>query len=153
MLYSFALVLHNALRWLVVAGLLGTLVSAGSGLLTARPYAKTDQTLRVVTTSLLHTQLLLGFYLYVISPVVRQYWREKPAYADAPDLSFFALIHISLMVTAVVLMTIGSSKAKRQTNDRQRFQTTAVYFTIGLLLILVAVPWPFSPLAARPWFR
>ncbi|MBO0930625.1 hypothetical protein [Fibrella aquatilis] len=153
MLYSVILLLHNALRWLVLGSLLGVLVSAYSGLLRRRPYTPTDQTLRIVATSIAHTQLLLGIYLYTISPIIRYYWQTKPSFGQAPELSFFALIHLSLMLTAVVLLTIGSSKAKRQTSAPDQFRTTAIYFTIGLVLILAAIPWPFSPLAARPWVR
>lgn len=153
MIYSVALVLHNALRWLVLLSLLGTLVSAYRGWVRVRPYTKTDQTWRIVATSIAHTQLLIGFYLYAVSPIIRYYWQEKPGFGTAPEFPFFALIHIALMLIAVVVLTIGSSKAKRQTEARQQFRTTAIYFTIGLILILAAIPWPFSPLAARPWFR
>lgn len=153
MIYPIALVLHNAFRWLVLASLLAALVSAYAGWLRPRPYQPTDQTLRVVATSIAHTQLLLGFYLYAISPIIRYYWTNKPSFAEAAEFPFFGLIHIGLMFTAIIVMTVGSSKAKRQSDDRLKFQTTAVYFTIGLLLILVAIPWPFSPLAVRPWVR
>lgn len=151
MLYAVLLVIHNTLRWLVVGSLVAVLVSGYSGWLRPRPYRPTDGTLRIVATSVAHTQLLVGLYLYTISPIVSYYWSNRPGASF--EFSFFALIHVGLMVTSVVLMTIGSSVAKRQTDDRQRFRTTALYFTIGLLLILIAVPWPFSPLAARPWFR
>jgi hypothetical protein len=66
------------------------------------------------------------------------------------NLSFFALIHLALMLTAIVVMTIGASLAKRQDIDCQKFRPTALYFGIAFLLILMAIPWPFSPLAARP---
>ena len=151
MIYSVLLVIHNALRWFVLGSLLAVLVSAYSGWLRSRAYGPADGTLRVVATSIAHTQLLVGIYLYTISPIVSYYWRDRPG--ESFEFSFFALIHIGLMFTSVVLMTVGSSLAKRQTDARQRFKTTAVYFTIGLVLILIAVPWPFSPLAARPWVR
>ena len=153
MLYSVALVLHNTLRWLVVGSLLGTLVSAYSGLLLRRSYTKTDQTWRVVATSIAHTQLLLGVYLYILSPLIRYYWQARPGLSGGLQLPFFALIHSSLMLTAIVVMTVGSSLTKRQTEARRRFSTTAIYFTIGLLLIAAAIPWPFSPVVARPWIR
>ena len=153
MIYSVFLVIHNALRWLVLGSLLATLVSSYRGWLGSRPYTSGAQTLRVVATSIAHTQLLAGVYLYTISPVIKYYWKAKPGFDAAPEFSFFGLIHISLMLTAIIVLTIGSSTAKRLTTDRQKFKTTAVYFTIGLVLILTAIPWPFSPLAARPWVR
>lgn len=158
MIYPIVLVLHNALRWLVLGSLLAALGSAYAGWFRprsspARPPTNGSQTLRIVATSLSHTQLLVGIYLYTLSPVVRYFWQAKPEFASAPEFSFFGFIHIGLMFTSVVLMTIGSSKAKRQNDTRQQDKTTAIYFTIGLLLILAAIPWPFSPLAARPWTR
>ncbi|MFD2574234.1 hypothetical protein ACFSUS_26605 [Spirosoma soli] len=152
MVYPIVLVIHNALRWLVLSSLLAALVSGYSGWLGSRSYQRADQTIRVVATSIAHTQLLIGFYLYAISPIVSYYWRFG-ASAEAPEFRFFSLIHIGLMFTSVIIMTVGSSKAKRQSDARQKFKTTAVYFTIGLILILIAIPWPFSPLAARPWTR
>ena len=163
MVYPVLLVIHNTLRWFVLGSLLATLVSGYSGWLRPRSYSSTDATLRVVATSIAHTQLLVGLYLYTISPIISYYWTNRPRFGELPgrsagavdssQFSFFALIHTGLMVTSVVLMTIGSGMVKRQTDARQRFRTTAIYFTIGLVLILIAVPWPFSSLAARPWVR
>ena len=153
MLYSILLLIHNAFRWLVVVSLLATLVSSYSGWLRPRTYRASDQTIRDVATSIVHTQLLIGFYLYFISPLVNYYWRFSPDAGEAPEFRFFSIIHISLMFTAVIVITVGSSLAKRKSMAHEKFKTTAIYFTLGLLLILIAVPWPFSPLATRPWTR
>ncbi|MEZ0483387.1 hypothetical protein [Fibrella aquatica] len=153
MVYSIILLIHSYLRWLVLGSLLAALASAYSGLLRPRLYRPADQTIRVVATSIAHTQLLIGIYLYTISPIIRYYWQNRSGFGESPQFSFFALIHIGLMLAAVIIITIGSSKAKRQIDAREQFKTTATYFTIGLLLILLAIPWPFSPLATRPWLR
>lgn len=152
MLYGIILTIHNALRWLVLGSSLLTVVLSYVGWLGNKPYRPADQTLRVVATSIAHTQLLAGMYLYTLSPFVRYYWTQRTG-DESFEFSFFSLVHSSLMLTAIVIMTIGSSKAKRQADDRLRFKTTALYFTVGLLLILIAVPWPFSPLANRPLVR
>lgn len=153
MVYPAVLLIHTILRWLVLGSLLAALGSSFRGWLQNRPYRPIDQTLRIVATSIAHTQLLVGIYLYVISPVVNYYWRFRPGFTGSLEFPFFGFIHIGLMLTAVVIMTIGSSKAKRQTEAGQKFKTTAIYFTISLIIILLAIPWPFSPLAARPWLR
>lgn len=147
------LALHGLFRWLVVGSLLASLVTAASGLLTRRAYSRIDTGLRATTSSILHTQLLIGVYLYIISPIIKYFWQDASVNLINLNLSFFALIHLSLMLTAIVVMTIGASLAKRQSADQQKFRTTVLYFGIAFLLILIAVPWPFSPLAARPWLR
>lgn len=153
MIYSFVLALHGLFRWLVVGSMLASLATAGSGLLTGRAYTRIDTNLRAATSGILHTQLLIGVYLYIISPIIKYFWQDASANLTNLNLSFFALIHLALMLTAIVIMTVGASLAKRQSTDQQKFRTTVLYFGIAFLLILIAIPWPFSPLAARPWLR
>jgi hypothetical protein len=61
--------------------------------------------------------------------------------------------HITMMVIAITVLTIGSAKAKRKPDDQQKFKTMAIWFTIALVIILTSIPWSFSPLIARPNFR
>ncbi|GAA4339005.1 hypothetical protein GCM10023149_49420 [Mucilaginibacter gynuensis] len=57
------------------------------------------------------------------------------------------------MTVAIILITIGSSAAKRKTTDIAKFKTMTVFFLLALLIIFMAIPWPFSPLANRPYLR
>jgi cytochrome b561 len=61
--------------------------------------------------------------------------------------------HSLMMVIAIIVITIGSAKAKRKLTDREKFKTMALWFSAGLLIILSSVPWAFSPLISRPYFR
>jgi hypothetical protein len=61
--------------------------------------------------------------------------------------------HSLMMITATVIITIGSVKAKRRHTDHQKFRAMAIWYTIGLLIILTSVPWAFSPFTSRPYFR
>ena len=106
----------------------------------------------VSTVSILaHIQLLLGFWMYIESPVVKGFWAERSFRWSDP--LFFSLIHFELMVTAIVLITIGSALVKRDMEDRKKFSVVFRYYGLALLIILLAIPWPFSPLAQRPWLR
>jgi uncharacterized membrane protein AbrB (regulator of aidB expression) len=58
-----------------------------------------------------------------------------------------------MMTIAIILITIGAAMAKRETDDKKQYRIIFQYFTIALLLILIAIPWPFSPLAQRPFIR
>ena len=57
------------------------------------------------------------------------------------------------MLAALILITIGSALAKRRQTDRDKFMTLLIWFSVGLTLIFLAIPWPFSPFANRPYFR
>ncbi|TAE27789.1 MAG: hypothetical protein EAZ91_15460 [Cytophagales bacterium] len=152
-MYSYLLLAHSWVRWAVVLTVLLTLAASLSGWVGRRPYTRTDTTLRSLSTSFVHLQLILGFILYFKSPITT-YFRENARAALAnSDITFFGLIHFLLMFVAVVVFTIGSSMGKRAKTDALKHQTVALYFLVGTLLIFVAIPWPFSPLAQRPLFR
>ena len=65
---------------------------------------------------------------------------------------FFTLEHPVQMLLAVVLAQMGFSAAKRGKDDRTRFVRGAIFYTLAVILILVAIPWPGSE-QGRPLFR
>jgi hypothetical protein len=114
-------------------------------------FTKADNALRHWTATLAHMQLMTGIILYTQSPGVKYYFSDAADTYGEPV--FFALIHISIMLAAVTAITIGSAKAKRKAVDKEKFTTMHYSFSAGLILILIAIPWPFSPLAHRPLIR
>lgn len=151
-MHYIALLLHSYTRWAVLLSLLFALYRSYAGWAGDRAFTTADHRARVLAVTISHTQLLLGFWLYFISPLLDAYWSWSDG--DRPlELTFFGILHLLLMSLAIGVLTVGSAAAKRARTDGQKFRLLAIYFSVALLLILVAVPWPFSPLAARPWFR
>jgi len=151
--HTALLLIHSLLRWLVVAGLLYAIYRAYNGLATRAPFSKTDNAIRHWTATVVHIQFTTGYTLYFTSPLIKIFFANTRDGLRILDLSFFAVIHIVLMTAAVVVITIGSARAKRKEQDRDKHKTMLRWFTAGLLIIFVAIPWPFSPLAKRPWIR
>jgi hypothetical protein len=58
-------------------------------------------------------------------------------------LRFWKMEHIGTMVLAVALITIGRILSKKAKTEDGKQLRIAIFFTIGLLLILVMIPWPF----------
>ncbi|GGN12837.1 hypothetical protein GCM10010967_56060 [Dyadobacter beijingensis] len=152
-MYQTLLILHSINRWLVLASLIYAIWTGWAGLRSGRAFTPSNNTLRHVTATIAHVQLLLGLYLYMISPVVKFATGAVTGENLVSDHTFFQLIHSAWMVVAVVIITIGSAKAKRAAADAQKFRIMLVWFAIALIVILAAIPWPFSPLANRPYFR
>jgi NADH:ubiquinone oxidoreductase subunit 2 (subunit N) len=66
---------------------------------------------------------------------------------------FFTVEHSLMMLIAIVLITVGHSKAKKATTDEKKFKTLAIFFTLALIIILAAIPWPFREVGmGRGWF-
>jgi Na+/H+ antiporter NhaC len=65
---------------------------------------------------------------------------------------FFLVEHPTLMILAIVFITLGHGMAKKAVDDETKYRKAFRYFLIALVLILAAVPWPFREVIARPWF-
>lgn len=152
-MYQTFLILHSLNRWLVLFSLLFTIYISWDGYRTDRKFSGSDNTARHLTATISHIQLLLGLYLYMISPIVRFDVAEGAVTGLISEHTFFRLVHISLMIVSILVITIGSAKAKRAVTDRVKFKTILIWFSVALLIMLVAIPWPFSPLAVRPYLR
>ncbi len=152
-MYQTLLSGHSFIRWLVLISLLYSIYLAYKGYSQKLPFTKKVNVIRHWTATIAHIQLLFGILVYVQSPIVKYFWRNyKDAFSNL-DASFFGIIHIFLMLLAIIVITIGSALAKRKLLDEQKFKTMFLWFSIALLIIFIAIPWPFSPLANRPYFR
>jgi hypothetical protein len=152
-MYQTLTFLHSIFRWLVLLSLFYSIFRAYQGYFSDKIFSKTDDSVRHWTATIAHIQLVLGITLYSQSPIIKYFWKNFTEARESFDLFFFGLIHISLMLISIILITIGSSISKRKTDDREKFKTILIYFVVALVIIFIAIPWPFSPLANRPYFR
>lgn len=144
-MYKMLLHAHSGLRWLVLLFLVLAIAGAWSAWSKKADYPAGKMPLLGLIFT--HVQLLLGFILYFISPKVQ----FASGVMKDSMLRFYTVEHISLMLIAIVLITMGYSKAKRQTEQARGHKTIYTYYLIGLVLILVSIPWPFRDLGAG-WF-
>lgn len=152
-MYSTLLILHSIFRWLVLFSLCYAIFRAYKGYISKSGFSFADDKVRHWTATIAHIQLTLGILVYIKSPMVKYYFSDFSNLVADWNLTFFGLFHFILMVAAIVIITIGSAKAKRKKTDQQKFKTMLVTFSIALIIIFIAIPWPFSPLASRPYIR
>ncbi len=152
-MYSTLLTLHSLTRWLVLGSLLFAIFWSYRGWLQKRRFLKFDNGVRTVATTFAHIQFALGVTLYFVSPIVSYFLHNFSSAVHERAIRFFGMEHVTVMVIAVGVITVGSAKARRLQNDTEKFKTMAIWFTIALVLILSSIPWSFSPLTSRPNFR
>jgi len=152
-MYSFLLATHSLTRWLVLVSLLYSIFIAYRGWLFKKPFTKAEGVIRIVTTTIAHIQLVIGVWLYCISPVVSYFLHNFSTAMRERQIRFFGMEHITMMIIAITVLTIGSAKTKRKPTDQEKFKTMAIWFTLALVIILSSIPWSFSTLTARPNFR
>lgn len=152
-MYSTLLVFHSIIRWLVLGSLTFSIFRAYLGYSKNQTFSKSDNSIRHWTATIAHIQLTIGIILYIKSPIIQYFWSNYGEAVQYPQTAFFGLYHFLLMIVAVVLVTIGSALAKRKPTDKEKYKTMLMWFSIAILIIFIAIPWPFSPLANRPYFR
>ncbi|WP_461451615.1 hypothetical protein [Mucilaginibacter sp.] len=123
------------------------------GWLLKKSFTKFDNSVRHITATIAHVQLIIGLWLYFISPIVAYFLYDFKDAVHNRQSRFFGMEHVTMMLIGITLITIGSYKTKRKTTDLEKFKTMAIWYTIALLVILSSVPWSFSPLVSRPLFR
>ena len=152
-MYTTLLATHSLIRWLVLVSLVYSLYRAYNGMMRNKPFTGFDDKVRHITATIAHIQLIAGLWLYFISPLTTYFLQNYTSTVHVRTVRFFGMEHSTMMLSAIVVITIGSAKAKRKTIDHKKFKTIAIWYTIALVILLVNIPWPFSPFASRPWFR
>lgn len=151
-MYPILLSLHSLFRWLVLLSLMISIITAYRGWKGNSAFTSAANSLRHWTATIAHLQLLIGVIIYFQSPAVISSMTVG-IHPLTLEQAFFKYIHAILMLIAVVLITIGSAKAKRMTTDTAKYRTMLIWFVMALTLIFIAIPWPFSFFANRPYSR
>jgi hypothetical protein len=134
--------LHNLLRWVVLIALLYAIVQ----LLLKKDALKASKVLLISA----HSTLVLGLYQYFFGAMgfkLIQAAGMKVAMASSA-IRFWAVEHISSMLIAIILITIGHIKYKKGGAPK----TTLILYILALLLIFAAIPWPFRAEIGRPLY-
>jgi len=133
--------LHSGWRWIVLALLLAAIINAIIKWQSGKTFSESDRKLGLFALISTHIQFIFGLILYFMSPLVSFEGGMKNIMGNAVT-RFFTVEHLTAMLIAVVLITIGYSRSKRQTDGTQKFKTQAIFYLIALAIILYSIPWP-----------
>lgn len=139
---------HSGLRWIALILIVFAIINAFTGVKQGRDFTKKDKMINLFTLISFHTQLLLGLVLYLTSVKVQ----FTPGFMKEAVLRFFAVEHPLMMLISIGLVTIGYSKSKKADTSRMKFRKILIFFTIGLVILLAGIPWPFREALGSKWF-
>jgi hypothetical protein len=152
-MYTIALTLHSWLRWIVVILAVVTVVRAFIGWFGGREWTDLDQRLGRFFSISLDIQVLLGLILYfLLSPTTQGAFQDFGAAMADAGTRYWAVEHIAMMIIALILVHVGQVLVKRAPNAATKHRWAAIWLGLGTLVMLLAIPWPFST-QARPWIR
>ena len=149
---SHMLLTHSVLRWIALALILATIIRSAMAISSNSQYGALDNKLSLFSLISVHLQLLLGFGLYFMSPLIEAALANGMGEAMKDSVSrFWVVEHLTGMIIGITLITIGRIKAKKGKDDKSKFKTTLVFFVLGLLVILASIPWPFREVLGKGW--
>ena len=142
-MYNSLLILHSLLRYALVFAAVFAIYRALIGWQNKQAYTSLDNKASVFLVMFMHTQLVLGFLLYfVYSP-----FAEIAVDMKNPVIRFWKVEHIALMILAVVLFQVGRIVSKKATEDVIKHKKAFIFYTIGFVILMAGIPWPFSKVA------
>ncbi len=133
----------NVHSYLAYAALLLLVLASGNAILglTSKKFFKDkDLRLSLFTLIICHIQLLVGLILYFVSEKGFKAFAIEGAMKN-PELRLTMLEHPLINIIALVLITIGWSKHKKEESNNGKFKKIAIFYTLGLVLILSRLLW------------
>jgi len=125
-----------------------------TGMKSGRVFSAGDKKTGLFLMISAHTTLLIGLYLWIAGPWGLASIRNL-GFGEVmkdPVYRFFAVEHLTGMLIAIVLITIGRGAAKKNIPDAAKFKRSFWLFLVALVIILVTVPWPWRVVGAgRHW--
>lgn len=141
-MFEIVLNLHSYLAYIVLALLIIAVVNAVSGLFSNRIFnLEKDFRISLFALILAHLQLLVGLILYFVSP--NGFLAIKTVGMGGLNAAarLLAVEHPFINIVALILITVGWSRHKKVMEAKKKFRSIAIFYGLGLLLILSRIPW------------
>ncbi|WP_159288132.1 hypothetical protein [Tenacibaculum maritimum] len=132
---------HSYWAYIVVAILAYAVINAIIGLVQKKEFTQKDFRIGLFTLIAAHIQLLIGLSWYFMSPWYKFLKANGGEVMKDSTARLLAIEHPIMMVAAIILITIGWSKHKKQTSNIAKFKTFAIFYGLALLLVLARIPW------------
>ena len=140
-MYSTILSLHSTLAYAALGVLLLAVINAILGVTSKSLFKPKDRSISLVALIICHVQLLIGLLLYFVSDKFEQWSLLGMKIMKNSELRQLLVEHPITNIIAIVLITIGWSKHKKATTNETKFKSIAIFYGIGLVLILSRIPW------------
>lgn len=134
-MYSFFKNFHSGLRYIVFVLLVIAIVQSLVGWLGKKPYTDANRKMNLFAMISAHTQLLIGLVLYFLSPWVK----FAASSMKDHDLRYWTVEHISMMIIALALITVGHSRSKKARTAEAKHKAIAIFYILGGIIIVVAI--------------
>jgi len=134
-MYQGLLHTHILLRYFIFIMLVVVIVMALVGLVNKKPYGKLHDKFGLYLLIFTHLQLVAGLILYFVSPFVKF---SSGTMKDG-TLRYWTVEHITGMLIAVALITVGRISTKKLPTDTAKHKRTLILNGVALFLIIAII--------------
>ena len=138
--------IHSYWAYLVLFFLLIAVYRAISCTILKKEYNPKMFRVALITLIVSHTQILIAFLLYFTSNRFLLWFDlGLVEIIKTPIHRMYLVEHPIINIIAVVFITVGYSKHKKNRLSAQKYKTLALYYSVALVLILSRIPWSVWP--------
>ena len=141
-MYESILSLHSYWAAAVLGLLFIAALNALVGLSKKRAFLPKDRQIALIALIFSHIQLVIGVVLLLTSPKMDAAKQlGMGAVMKNADLRLVLVEHPLMNLIALMLITIGWSKHKKDITDAGKFKKIGYLYAVGLIILLLRLPW------------
>jgi uncharacterized membrane protein len=141
-MYETIQTLHSYLAYVVLVVLFLAVANAIMGLVGNKMFTpQKDLRLSLFTLILSHIQLVVGLILFFVSANGLKAIQTLGMGGLNAASRLLAVEHPFVNILAIILITIGWSRHKKFMEGKKKFKSIAIFYGLGLILILSRIPW------------
>lgn len=133
--------LNTNLECLTLIFLVVATLNAFWGLIGKRSFGIKDLRLSLFTLIFSYIQMLMGIATYFVSDYFSAWEKGMGAVIRDSNLRMYLIQRPITNIFAIVLITMGWSLHKKASVDIKKYFRIAVFYAIGLLLLLSRISW------------
>ena len=140
-MYIYLKTVHSYWAFFVLFILVAVIINAFIGRYMGKEFSTKDLRISLFGLIFSHIQLLIGLILYFVSPWFDQWAAIGMGVMKDAQARLYLVEHPITNILAIVLITIGWSMHKRQSESSKKFLRIILFYSLGLLLLLSGIPW------------
>ena len=140
-MYALVKTIHSYWAFFVLILLVVAVFNAIRGKFSGKEFQSTDLRISLFALIFSHIQFLIGIILYFVSPWFEQWSSMGMGVMKNAESRLYLVEHPLMNLLAIVLITIGWSLQKRQSESDKKFLRIALFYGIGLIFLLSRIPW------------
>ena len=140
-MYAILKTVHSYWAFFVLIILLLAVLNALRGKISGKEFGSNDLRISLFGLIFSHIQLLIGLILYFVSTWFDQWSSMGMGIMKNAESRLYLIEHPITNIVAIVLITMGWSMHKRQSESSKKFLRIALFFGLGLVFLLSRIPW------------